>query len=424
MIRSKPGPNSLPLALLLKNRLTMPSFDFIKEYLAYNLGNECPRSYHTWAALVAIAAAAHKRFHIHWGYFDIYPNIYVGFVGDQGKTRKSSARDIMVDLFQSVFPDYPIGASVESCQVIIKTMASDACLFSFKDHNDTIVEVRPMLLVINEMADFFSIDPAKMVDFLTNIYDRKHYKSVTIKRGEEEVNNPCMNILACATPKWIQERMKGSIISGGFARRIIYIYEMERTARIPFPEKPVGADVMWKNLQTHLRGIGESSGLFSWSPDAREFWAKWYTSIVFPEDDIMSGYYESKHIQVLKVSMLLALTRAPLSLILTQELLELAIAHLDAIEGNMVRLTRGSGRNELAIPIQNALDLLEKTDGWLPEKTFRRLLGKDLSPMEIIQVMRFLQETDQLFIQKVNDGTVERVMVMTKEKYEKRRKQN
>lgn len=402
------------------------TFNFIEQYIQYNRGNECPRNYHIWSCLVVLAAAAHKQVWVNQGYFTTYCNLYVGLIGDMG-SRKSTGKDIAYDLFITTFPDYPILASVQSREDIIKYMNSDACLFSYKDASGSIIEVRPIAGFINELKNFLSVDPGKMIEFLTDIYSSKHFKSSTIKRGLEDLKNPCINLLACETPEWIIDKLKGKIISGGWARRIIYVYETSRAEPIAFPQKPMNSGEMWQSLMEHLKKVHATVGEFVWDPDAREWYKEWYdrTRKTVHEDKLMAGYYESKHDQLLKVAMLLALAAEDIKLVITKANLEVGVSMLDSLEENMPKLFSAAGRNELAIPMANAIELLEKSpDQMLPEKVFNRMIGKDLSPIEIEQVKRFLKDTDQLFVKNVDFVSIEKkkvskLMVMTKERYDK-----
>lgn len=370
---------------------------FLQDYLEYNEGNECPELYHYWTALTLLAAATGNRVRIDNGYHIIYANLYVALIGKQGN-RKSSAKDIGRDLFQKAFPDYPIGASVQSCNDIIKRMSADDAERSYVNEEETSVSWRPMVFFINELKNFLSINPSQMIDFLTDIYDRngRIFDSSTIKHGLQNIENPCVNLLACETPEWITERLKYQIISGGFSRRMNYVYITEEGPRIPFPmPTQAGREALVRCLE-HLKRVPNFKGQFKWTTDAKEFYSSWYKSIKAPDDPFLAGYYRSKHIQLLKVSMLLALAETQPLLVLTKELLELALAILDKTEINLARLSLAAGRNELAVPQQNLIELLENNDGWMLEKDLLRKLDKDLGPMEKIQVMRNLTDTQRI----------------------------
>ena len=391
--------------------------NFINDYLIYNSGNECPLNYHRWSALTILAAAMSKRVWIDYGYFDVYPNLYVCLVGKQGN-RKSVAKDIARDLFCEAFPDHPIGASVQSREDIVKNMASDDYERQYTDSEGVLVSHKPITFFINELKNFLSINPIGMIDFLTDIYDRKSFDASTIKHGLQEIKNPCVNVLACETPSWIIDKLKGNIITGGFSRRMIYVYEIEECERIPFPFVSAEARAARLRCLEHLRLLPTIKGKFTWEPAARVWFAEWYKKLPIPDDEVMEGYYRSKHIQLLKIAMGLAVGRANPKLILTREDLEDSRVFLDALETNLPKLSIAAGRNQLAVPMQGLLEVLAKNGGWLTEKVFQRNGNKDLTPMEFLTAKRYLQETEQIIV-KAMPSKGNATMVMLPEKYAK-----
>jgi hypothetical protein len=393
------------------------------KYLAYNSGNECPRAYHLWSALVVLAATTQKRVYLSHGYFKIYPNLYVCLVGRQG-FRKSTAKDIARDLLTSTFPELPVAANVQSREDIIKFMASDECLFSFTDETGAVKELRPYVLLINELKNFLSINPGASIEFLTDIFDRDLFNSSTIKRGLENITNPCVNILACETPNWIIDKLKSQVISGGFSRRMLFVYETERGPKISFPTLPKNASLLWIELKEHLKKVATMVGGFTWGPGTKEHFDLWYNSLKPPDDDILEGYYESKHIQLLKVSMLLSLAEPEPCMTLTLSLMKQGIALLDALETNMPKLSVAAGRNELALPIQRILEFLEGSDGIVTTKNMKLFMNKDLRPQEHFGVLNFLTETEKIFLANLpaTNGKPSGHFYVSKEKYLELRK--
>lgn len=379
---------------------------FLQDYALYNSGNECSRNYHIWSALVVLAATTGRRVSCRWGYFDIHPNLYVVLIGKQG-FRKSTAKDIARDMFIEACPDIPVGASVQSREDIVKFMASEACLRAYTDETGSPIEYRPMVFFVNELKNFLSIDPGKMIEFMTDIYDRKFFDASTIKHGLQKIVNPCVNFLACETPVWIIDKLKSNIISGGFARRVLYVYETVRGPKITFPTITDEAKAARERCILHLQKLPSICGEFVWTDAARKFYDKWYQGIKPPEDEVMAGYYESKHIQLMKVAMLLALAEKEPKLVLTEQLLQLALVLLDEIEINMPKLSVAAGRNELAIPQQRIMELLKECKGYMREKQLKIVIGKDLNPTEIFSLLRHLvTETGQLTKQIVHRGGI------------------
>jgi hypothetical protein len=376
---------------------------FIQDYLTYNKGNECPRSFHLWSAFAVLSAVVGRKVHIDLGYFVVHPNLYICLVGDQG-SRKSTAKDIARDLVVETFPDIPVAASVMTREAITKFLGSAESMRSYKEPSGAIIEWHPYVLFINELKNFLSVNPGGMIDFLTDIYDRKYFDVGTKNKGTDLITNPCFTILACETPGWISRKLKEDIISGGFSRRMIFIYETEESIRIPFPTITPESAEAWKRVQAHLRMVNDIIGPFVWTDDARTFYDKWYRSMKSPDDENMKGYYRSKHIQLLKICMLLALAEPQPKLILTHDLLVLGLAHLDSIEPNMPKLSAAAGRNELAIPMQRVLQLIAERGGFIPEKVLQRDTSNHMNPMEQSMVLRFLKDTDQIFYVTAEDA--------------------
>lgn len=396
----------------------MEQNSFLQRYLAYNTGNECPRNYHIWTALVVLASTTLNRVHLFHGYFNIYPNLFACLVGKQG-SRKSTAKDIGRDLLTSTFPNLPISASIQTREDIVKFMASDECLFSFQDENGANQELRPFTLMINELKNFLSFNPGAMIEFLTDIYDRggKIFNSSTLKRGLENIQNPCVNMLACETPDWIIDKLKLQIISGGFSRRVVFVYEIERGQKIAFPTLPKEGPQLWTQMQDHLRKVEKVVGPFSWENDAMQFFDVWYNGLKTPEDDVMEGYYESKHIQLLKLAMLLALGEMVPHRRITTNNLKIGVSILDSLETNMPKLSIASGRNELALPMMRVLDVLERMGGMCAESTFKQLLSKDFEPREQYSVMKSMGDCGDLVKAEVRVGETRVPMYLTKKRY-------
>lgn len=392
---------------------------FLTDYLLYNSGNECSRKYHVWSAFATLAASAGRRVFVDHGYFTIYPNLYICLVGEQG-LRKSTAKDIARDLFIEALPDYPVGPSVTSREDIVKRMSEDEWERVYTNEQGAVVKWKPIVFFVNELKNFISINPSGMIDFLTDIYDRRIFDASTIKHNLQTIENPCVNILACETPNWIISRLKMNIITGGFSRRMIYIYETEENIRITFPvPSPEGAQARLRCIK-HLQKVSKIVGKFQWTKEAKAYFDYWYQHLIYPDDPVMAGYFRSKNTLTLKLAMLHALSEEEPKLFLTKQHLELALADEEDIETNMPKLSIAAGRNELAGPQQEILNLLEKNDGWLPERKILSLTDKDLNPTEKASVLRNLKEMQKIFVfvhRYPTDKDAERLVMATQEKY-------
>lgn len=398
----------------------------IKDFWTYCSCYEIPRNYAIWSAIGLIGATTMRRVYVRQGDVKIHGNIYVCLIGQQG-IKKSTAMNFAREVYEKVFPEMPCAAAMQSREDIIKFMASDEDRFFFTNHENAQVEYHPYVLFINELKNFLSFNAAGMIEFLTDIYDRPYFNASTIKRGLESFPNPCINIIACETPQWITEKLKSAILVGGMARRMVMVYENDDTIEPrPRPKVLEDAKTALLRIHDHLPKIAQLAGEFQWTPEAEVFFDDWYLknreNMRQIDDPMMQGYLRTKDMQVLKVSMLLALGEYEPKLLLTPELLQQAIAVLDAIEPNMAKLTLAAGRNELAGPQVAALDLIERYGGCIPEKQWSNKLDKDLNPMEKSSIIRNLKDSERIYIAdiKQKDGSVV-TCVMSPDFYRKMR---
>ncbi len=375
-----------------------------------------PMRYNMWAGLFVLAATMGRRIYIDHEHYQIRPSFYVTFVGRQAM-RKSTAKDAAKDLFTESFPDYPVGASVMSREQIVTRMSKDEAMRTYMDENGELIEWRPMVFFINELKNFMSINPATMVEFLTDIYDTKFFNSDTIKHGLQPIINPCINILACETPKWVVEKLKLNIIAGGFSRRMLFIYEVKRPGKVTFPQKTKQAHLSEAWCKTHLQKIVKIAGKFNWTMESKDYLDAWFQGLPQIQDEIIEGFYESKDVLVSKVAMLLAMAQPEPELLITKELLISAISFIESIEDNLPKLTVAVGRNELAVPQQKLLQMLEDCNGWIPEKEFHRVASQDLSEFEYASMKRFLKDTDQLFEVFFDFKGIKQMIVTNADKY-------
>lgn len=352
----------------------------IADYLLYNEGNECPRNYHIWSFLVLMSAIVGKRTKItiseegKKSYFDIYFNLYAGLVGPQGN-RKSVACDLAYAMLLDVIPDYPVSASVMSREAIAQFLDEEKGKINsraYKTESGFAVEYKPFAMFINEMDNFSSINPIAMIQFLTDIYDRKFFKVITKGAGTDTIVNPFITMIGCCTPEWVSENLKGKVLKGGFCRRMIWVYETEHQ-RIAFPTVTPEGELALERVKVFLRKLKDQplKDEFRWTPDARKWYRTWYHDLKPPNDPIMAGYYESKHIQMLKTAGLYSLCESPICVLEVRHL-EMSCASLDALELNMPKLSEGVGRNELAHHTVKTLEVLEMAGGIMPEKELDR----------------------------------------------------
>ncbi len=83
-----------------------------------------------------------------------------------------------------------------------------------------------LTILPSELGTFMNVSNEEMYDLLTDLFDNKtSYTYSTRMHGLEVVEEPCVNFLAATTPRWVEQQMPLHVIGGGFALRVIFIFE-------------------------------------------------------------------------------------------------------------------------------------------------------------------------------------------------------
>lgn len=378
------------------------TIDFVTQFLKGFTGSMILPRYATWSALAALAIATSKRVWINQEHYQIFPNLYIVLVGPMG-SRKSTPMEKVWKMIRTCFPAQCFGSSIASRESIIKEMSSDDCADMYK-FDGKLLELRSYALFIDEIANFFSFNPGSMVAFLTNIYSTPRFKSSTIVRGVEDIENPCMNLLGCTTPEYITGSLKRHLLEGGIARRIIFVNEILEVERNAFPEKTEESKLADLWCMEHLKKVRLQVGPLSFTIEAKFFLQDWYQSQPKHGDLVMKGFWNNSDILAQKIAILLTLAKPDFPKFISRETVQTATQILTSVEQHLPLLTAASGGNRLAVVHQRLLGLLRENGGWMTEVHFHRIASQDLNEKEYIDVVTMFMKTNQMVADKVNGG--------------------
>ncbi len=200
-----------------------------------------------------------------------------------------------------------------------------------------------------------------MFEFLTDLFDgKRHIEASTISRAVDFVERPCANLLAATTPRWIVENMPESVIGGGFASRVIFIYE-DRVRRRQLYYEGLNHEYLDKlkiDLVSDLQHIADNlKGDFDLEDDAKSFMEGWYheNAEVSDADYRLSGYLERRPAHIHKVAMLLHISRSD-SLVIELQDFKKAISLLETVEKRLPQVFRDIGKNVQATNMTQILE--------------------------------------------------------------------
>jgi hypothetical protein len=379
---------------------------YLVDYLKFTSGTECPEKYRLWAGISLLGHAMGKRLWLMHGRFPIHSQLYVALVGDAG-SGKSTAKNDAKKLYTGLFPMQMVSASFQSHQDIIDLMCNAEQRIWERiepDGHKKPMGYTPFYIVANELASVVSTDKKGMVEFLVDIFDESEfstgYKGMRKEdpKRSQRVDNPCLSMLACAVPKWFMGNLKMDLFDGGLGRRLIVVYDT-KTDIVDDPVMVPGGEEAQERVVEHIQALDLVSGCIRRTPAAMEWWKDWYhkhkARICF--DPIISQFDQTKPVMVLKVAMILVMCQRPFNLLMEPAHLETAVKFIDELEPNIIRLTSGIGRNELAGVGATLLDYVSKRGGLCTYidmvKTFRRYAQTP----EFRQILDSYKETYEIF---------------------------
>jgi hypothetical protein len=313
--------------------------------------SEAKESYILWTGLFTLAAALRRHVKVPksiFGSWEASPNLYVIFVAPPGKARKSTTANYAEDLLDEL--------GITRAPTIVTQAALLQQLVNSSDSSIYIMSA--------EFGSFIKKSGVEMFEFLTDIFDgRKNIEASTIMRGSEFAERPCVNLLAATTPKWIAENMPESVIGGGFASRVIFIYEEGvRRRQLYYRELDHGyLGKLKEALVEDLKHIaGDIQGDLDITEDGEAFMQNWYKENADKEHNPkLSGYYERKPAHIHKIATLLHFARSD-TMWLEKKDLEHALRLLEIAEPKLHKIFDPIGKNvyapDLTVILQFIID--------------------------------------------------------------------
>lgn len=341
---------------LTNGKVTVPNFkvtppgrrlaNWLQAYGEYTASNEAPESFHLWVGLSMIAGALRRNVMMQMQHFDVLSNMFIVLVAPPGTARKTTALKIGRNILKEV-PGVHFTTKAASPAALIK---------QFTDLPEQ--DQQSLTCISYELGTFFSTSAAEMVDITTDLYDgNPDWDKQTIGRGIEKITKPWLNFAAATTPQWLGDYMSPTAVEGGFVSRTVFIYEDQRKLSSPRPAPNPRLAELRRLLINDLTHISTLAGEYQLSQEAGEFYDDWYLDNArFPKimDTRVGGYYERKHIHVLKVAMALAAAERD-ELVIQIEDIKTALTLLAAVEPGMRRSFSSVGRNIYATDYERIL---------------------------------------------------------------------
>lgn len=314
--------------------------------------SESPASIITWTGLSTLASVVKRKVYFPqsmMGSYVMYPHLYILAVANPGVVRKTTSIGYSENLLTSI-PDVTVSSSATSDSKLVETLANtpDGAITIFS----------------GEFGTFMSISKEKMYDLLTDLFDGKIKHDLSTRlHGLEMVMQPCVNLIAATTPKWIASQPPEVLSGGGFSSRVIFIFEDKvRQREMYYDHLDFGAFESMRNDLLHdLEYIGTLEGEFRHdSKHTKDAMRAWYlaTADEVVDDERVEGYFQRKPAHLHKVCMLLSLAERD-DLLITMKHFEQALAMLEAIEKRMPKALTNHGKNPYSEEMEKVREFIQ-----------------------------------------------------------------
>uniref|UniRef100_A0A6M3KJ98 Putative primase n=1 Tax=viral metagenome TaxID=1070528 RepID=A0A6M3KJ98_9ZZZZ len=311
--------------------------NWIETYVEYSANLEASLKFHVWIGLSVIASVLQRKVYYPRGYFNIYPNLYVGIIGPTGDG-KTTAANVGTEFLKQI-PDVEF----------IEEKATSYYLYELFDQFTKTGHDCCCSIYAPEMKNFLAdLNKTELVSMLTSFYTCPNapmyrLKAQLVGGRKMQFKNVCVNLLACSTPEWLTTGTTTDDIYGGFTGRFVYVYEDSSDRSFPFPEDFMTARMpkLKQDLLDDLLHINTLKGPFIITDQAKAEYTVWYNDRKKEcKDERLIGYYARKRDLVLKVSMLLAVAKDD-DLIIDESVLHMAWKLLNQTEERMAEAFSG-----------------------------------------------------------------------------------
>ena len=319
----------------------------LESFCQFTEATEVPAAFAVWSGLIAIAASLGRDCFVDYGYYTLYPNLYVVLIGPSAVAKKSTPIKFAFRMIKQVKPPINILSQKMTPEALISALSG----LDAKDGDTMIVPSAVGIVLVSELATLVNKTSFKsgMIDVLTDLYDAEDFEYRTKARGVEYVRNPCLSIIGGATPIGIKECIPLVSSGGGFTSRIVFVFSKGSGRLIPRPQRSAEDKQRMEDICHDLCEIAKMRGTFAMTDDAGNMYDKEYIRFrknsPLIENENLGGYVGRRADILMKVSMLISASSSSDRMI-TEKTMLVALGILKRTEESMPNVLKVITSNE------------------------------------------------------------------------------
>jgi hypothetical protein len=367
---------------------------WLDDIVASTTESESPERYWWFAGLSVLSATIKKNVWIDRFFYKLYPNTYVLLVSAKSGLRKGVPIALAKSLLE-ITNNTKIIAGRNTIQAVLTELSKQYTLES-----GAVLNEAQGILLSDEFAMFLqeNTEALTILTGLQNTHEHENSWKNTIKGSPvETLKSPCIQLLGASNEALFESVIKSKDIEGGFLARTFIVYESQRRCINSLVDKP---ENLWplKDMSQHLKKIQNIKGEFQWSNPAKLLYKDWYHKLATQKFEDKTGSVERLGDQALKVAMLMSLANGS-RLVIEEDILEEAIERSETCVLGAVKVSRSSGKSEIAKPQAQVLDILLRSENHsMPRRKLLNKLYPDLNAIILDRVLDTLEQVGALEI--------------------------
>lgn len=382
--------------------------NWLDAFVKYASFGEAPEKFYFWTGVSTIAGALRRRCWIDQKYFQWVPNQYIILVAPPGIVSKSTTASIGMNLLREV-PGINFGPDVVTWQKLVEDMAK-ANEQVFWQEKELYLPMSCVTIVSSEFGNLLDPTNRDMVDVLVSLWDGQPgaFKKSTKTSGNDAIENPWINIIACTTPAWIAGNFPEYMIGGGFTSRCLFVYADTKRQLVAYPANHVPPDftTIRESLIHDLEAISTMVGEFFLTPEAVRWGEAWYEAHYADPHPHLSpeqfgGYLARKQTHIHKLAMVLSAAESS-SLSITEVHLAHAAKLVAQLEADMPKVFGKIGLTPKTKAFADLVEIVQQT-GRIPRSKLLARMSRQLDINEFTNAINTAVEAG--FLRSVQEGS-------------------
>jgi DNA-binding transcriptional ArsR family regulator len=396
----------------------LPREGWLRDYTIWRNKSEIPPQFHFYSAVAAIAGASQRNVWMNRRTYTIYPGSLIILVSPSGVCHKTIAAKLARKVLREAVPETRFISETITPEAIVQALARGKAHIRKDDSG------RPLKIDLKQdspVAHGFIYAPemgtlidkreykSGLIPLITRLADSPDiWSSETIGRGLKELRNVTLSAIMCIQPDTLVEQLPEMAFKQGFMARFIYVVRHDSEEEWPDPEDCTEDEL--HSLIVRLTSISQMKGEMTRTKEAVEWYEAYYHEHKKsrPDDLRIAAYWARKPDHVLRMGMILALSR--LSLIVETVDLEDARRLLTIIEPEAFELFQGVGftatliEDAERVAQKEVLKRLKKYGRIQHSTLLQRLVPLGLKKAEVTHAINILEESG--LVETINEQTL------------------